>query len=320
MPAAHQRDVVVELNSRVVVVDGNEEGHPEAVAALEIECGIGERTVLTIDQRAVVGPRAILAGQLETELIVPARRQRRDQRTGNGVGGVLLLRVGAAAPGIDVEGAVLLLGPGVVVAQREQVVAIDMPVDLGEVDAGIIGAGDGSVFVRAAKRGQGVDHALLDARRVGLLGGAAALNVEGREEERLVLHDRTAEGESDLLLVEGELGIGRAVRFLAARRERVVLAKEMSAAGEVVGTGLRQDRDEARSGPSKLGVGAVGHDDHLLDGIEIEGKGGPLAATLLAEEGIVEVGAIDHHVVVNAALAVDRDLVAIGALYDGHTG
>src|ERR1043166_64276 len=98
MPAAHQRDVAVELNSRVVVAEGNEEGQPEALALLEIECGIGERTVLTIEERANVRPRAILAGQLETELIVQARRQRRDQRTGNGVGGILLRRVGAAAP------------------------------------------------------------------------------------------------------------------------------------------------------------------------------------------------------------------------------
>jgi len=46
----------------------------------------------------------------------------------------------------------------------------------------------------------------------------------------------------------------------------------------------------------------------------------PLAATLLAEEGIVEVGAIDHHVVVNAALTVDRDLVAIGPVRRSHRG
>jgi len=89
---------------------------------------------------------------------------------------------------------------------------IGMPVDLGEVDAAsLVRVMDpfSSGLPSAARRRP---HAAR-CETVGLLGGAAALNVEGREEERLVLHDRTAEGESDLLLVEGEIGIGRAVAF-----------------------------------------------------------------------------------------------------------
>jgi hypothetical protein len=58
----------------------------------------------------------------------------------------------------------------------------------------------------------------------------------------------------------------------------------------------------------------------LLDGVEVEGEGRPLPAALLAEEGIVEVGPVHRHVVVNAALATNRELVAIGALHDGDVG
>ena len=68
---------------------------------------------------------------------------------------------------------------------------------------------------------------------------------------------------------------------------------------------------------AELGVGALGHHHDLLDRVEVEGEGRPLAAALLAEERVVEVGAVHRDVVVDALLAVDRELVAVGALHDG---
>ena len=60
-----------------------------------------------------------------------------------------------------------------------------------------------------------------------------------------------------------------------------------------------------------------GHHDHLLHGVEIEGEGRALAAALLAEEGVVEVGPVHGDVVVNAPLPGDAQLVAVRSLDDG---
>ena len=70
----------------------------------------------------------------------------------------------------------------------------------------------------------------------------------------------------------------------------------------------------------ELGVGALGHHHHLLDRVQVEGEGRALAAALLAEERVVEVGAVHGDVVGDALLAVDGQLVAVGALHDGHAG
>jgi hypothetical protein len=83
---------------------------------------------------------------------------------------------------------------------------------------------------------------------------------------------------------------------------------------------LRDDVDEAALRAAELRVRAVGDHDHLFDGVEIERERGTLAAALLAEERIVEVGAVDGDVVGDALLSVDRKLVAVRPLHDGHAG
>ena len=86
-----------------------------------------------------------------------------------------------------------------------------------------------------------------------------------------------------------------------------------------VGAGLGHDVDEAAGTASELGGRAVGHHLEFLDRVETDRKGRPLAAALLAEERVVVVRAVDRHVVVDALLAVDRNLVAVGTLHDGDS-
>ena len=61
-------------------------GIAEAVAAAEVERGVGERPRLAGDVRAVVRTRAILARELEAQLVQHRAGQRRGQRAGDGVG------------------------------------------------------------------------------------------------------------------------------------------------------------------------------------------------------------------------------------------
>ncbi len=100
----------------------------------------------------------------------------------------------------------------------------------------------------------------------------------------------------------------------------VVLAEIVQRAAQLVGAGLGDHVHEARAGTAELGAGAArGHDD-FLHRIQIERERRPLAAALLAEERIVEVGAVHRHVVLDAALTRHRQLVAVRALHDRHVG
>lgn len=88
---------------------------------------------------------------------------------------------------------------------------------------------------------------------------------------------------------------------------------------QVVRARLRDDVDEAGGGATELRIRAVGHHDDLLDRIQVEGERWPLAPSILAEEGIVEVGAVHRDVVLDSLLAVHNQLFAIGALNGRHT-
>src|SRR5439155_3107333 len=79
--AAQEADVVVALHARVVVLDGDEEWLAEAVAAAEVEGGVGERPLLAADgeDRTVVRTGTILARELEAELVEEALRDRRGE-------------------------------------------------------------------------------------------------------------------------------------------------------------------------------------------------------------------------------------------------
>ncbi len=124
------------------------------------------------------------------------------------MGEVALDGVGAPGPGVDIEGAVLLAGVGVVVLEGGVVALVQAEIELGHEGVGRIGAGDGPEVTgqRAAEggihKGQqvGVDQCL----PVGLLGLVIDLLVIGEEEEDLVAHNGPAEGGAELVL--GEVG------------------------------------------------------------------------------------------------------------------
>ena len=100
--------------------------------------------------------------------------------------------------------------------------------------------------------------------------------------------------------------------------DRIRLAEVVQRAPQLVGPRLRDYVDEPAGRAAELCVGAARQHHDLLHGVEIEGERRPLAAALLAEERIVEVGAVDRDVVVNALLPGDRQLVAVGSLDDRH--
>ena len=115
--AAQEADVVVELHARVVILDRDEERLAEAVALGEVEGRVGQRPALAGDVRSVVGARPVFFRELEAELVEQRRLQRRSQAADDSVRRVFLDGVCAASPRVDVERAVDLLRPGVVVAE-----------------------------------------------------------------------------------------------------------------------------------------------------------------------------------------------------------
>ena len=319
MRAAQHRDVLVELHAGVVILHRDEERLAEAIAASEIERGVGERAALAGDERPAIRTRAIFPRQLEAELVEQRVGEGAHQLTGHGMRRVALDRVGAAAPGVDVERPVLLIGVGVVVAQCRHVAGAGGPVGLQQQDARVVGAADGAVFVGGAELGQRVDHPLLDAPRLRLFGRFPFLVVECGEVEEAIAHKGAAQGETGLVLAGLEFRRLAAVGILRIGAQAVVLADQVRGPFRFVRPRLGDDVHEAGLRAAELCVGAVGHHHHLFDRIEIEGEGGPLSAALLAEEGVVEVGAIDGDVVGNSLLAVDRELIAVRALDDGHS-
>ena len=132
------------------------------------------------------------------------------------------------------------------------------------------------------------------------------------EEERLVALDRPAERPAELVLAEvlvlGAVGVLAEQGAVAAEVERGALVP--------VGAALRHHVDEAAHGAAELGRGAVGDDLELLHRLEADDVLRTLAAALFPEERVVGVGAVDHHVVVDAALAVDADLGPVRPLDD----
>ena len=115
-----------------------------------------------------------------------------------------------------------------------------------------------------------------------------------------------------------EVGEGGAVGGFAGEGFGALVVEETSV--DVVGAGLGDDVDDAAAGAAELGVGTAGHDLEFLDGFERDIDGSALAAGLLAEEAVVVIAAIERDVVEDAALAVDVDLVAVGALHDADAG
>ena len=232
MVAARERHVVQHLQPGVVVLDREEERHPEAVTEGEVHPGVGERPACRRVDGTAVGPGPVFARDLEPELVRQARRQEGGEAAVDGVGPVALEPVGAAAPEVHVEGPVLLLGPGVVVLERQIVPVGEPPVELHQGGPGVVGARDRAV-VQAQRRHPeraaiGRIHPRAQRRageapRVFLLDLVVELLIVRREEEQPVALDRAAEREPELVLAE--------VRHVSHRRvgrvggEGVVLAE-----------------------------------------------------------------------------------------------
>ena len=176
---------------------------------------------------------------------------------------------------------------------------VDVPVDLGEEDAGVVRPLDGPVLFGVPKGCERGDDLRVDPVRVHLLGRAGALPVERKEEEDGVPFDRPPDRGAELPLVEVELRLRVALVVEGARREVVVLVVDVAAPVEIIRARLRDDVDETRGRTAELRVGPVRHDDDLLHGVQVEGERGPLAAAVFAEEGVVEVRPVHGDVVLD---------------------
>jgi hypothetical protein len=80
---------------------------------------------------------------------------------------------------------------------------------------------------------------------------------------------------------------------------------------QVNGARLGDDVDDATGSTTALRVRAAGDDLELLDRVERDVDGHPLAADLLAEEAVVVVAAVEADVVENPALARKGDRVTV---------
>ena len=326
--AFREREVVEHLEPRVMVLDRQEERHPEAECVHEVHVGVLERRPRARVDRSVVRPRPVLARILEPDLVGRVGTKEGVQAAVDGVGVVALQAIGGRSPRIKVELAVLLLRPGVVVLQRQVVPLRQMEVELHERRARVVGAcdrpevlGQGAIERGAEERRERVERRRL--RPGGLLRLVVDLLVVGKEVERLILLQRAAQGEAKLVLREIRIEFldrpaGEGV--LRCAGEGVELAEVVQRAVHLVGAGLGDHVHETGRRTPELGVRAVTHDDDFPHGVEVEGERRSLAAALLSEERVVEVRPVDGDVVVNAPLPRDRQLVAVRPLHDRHIG
>ena len=215
---------------------------------------------------------------------------------------VALDAVRGAAPGVDVECPVHLLRPCVVVLEGCLVALACRHVQLGDQRARVVGALDRTELVveepgpaPPEEASQPLEILFAPDPALPLLRLRRALLVVGEEEEGAVAHDRTAQGEPEL--AAAELGFSAPAGRGMRRRYPVPLAVDVGGAGEVVRARPGHDVHEPACRASELGRGSLVDHDDLLDGVLIEGEGRTLAAPLLPEEGVVEVGAVDDEIV-----------------------
>ncbi len=202
---------------------------------------------------------------------------------------------------------------------------VEVQVDLGEQGPRVVGAADGPELV-VEQPGPACLQEALEPRQVLraddapglLLGLGGLLLVIGQKEEGAVAHERAAEGGAGL--VAAEVGLAAAARRPVGGRDLVPLPEPVGRTVQVVAARLGDHVDEPAGRAAELGRGALVHHHQVLDGVLVEGERGPLAAALLAEEGIVEVGPVDDEVVEDAALAGDVQLVAVRPLRDRRAG
>ncbi len=157
-----------------------------------------------------------------------------------------------------------------------------------------------------------VDGGVADSRDVPVEsnrhGAIESLTVDGEEEVGLVLDDGSAEASAELLL--RELGVGQivAVAVLERRAKGLVPAEEERASAKIVRSRLRHHVEEPSTGAPELRGVAVCENLELLHrflGYD-EVRNFRLAGGR-AEEGIVEVGAVDGDVGIDALHAAHVD-------------
>src|SRR4029077_3932063 len=196
------------------------------------------------------------SGELEAELVVDGVGQVRHQAAVDCVRVILLDRIRATTPGVDVEGAAVLSGVRKVVLERSVLRLVDAPIELDERNLRIVGSRNWTEVLgqRATERGGEVviESGERGARRTGLLLHVVVyLLVVGDEVEKLVPYDRAAQGHAELMLPE--VGLERLVQVRCVRRQRSVLSEVVQCAVQVIGAALRDDVDESAARPSELG-------------------------------------------------------------------
>ena len=184
------------------------------------------------------------------------------------------------------------------------------------VGIGIVFPGDGSVLIGQPLPGHESDDFGIDPERIELLGLLPGLGVGGDEVEQAVPLERSAQGETELVLGEVSRVLGT-ITVLRRVGEAVALVEGVDRGRDFVGAGLGDDVDETTGRTTELGRGALGDDQHFVDGVDVEGVGRSLTTALFTEERIVEIRTVDHHVVVDALLSVDGQAVAIRVLDQG---
>ena len=194
-------------------------------------------------------------------------------------------------------------------------------IHLGQKSTGVVGAVDGAVVFPQRPVEPGVHkapQAVVHPLDVTLPGVSQHLLVVRREEERLVPDQRATERGPELPLPEA----GPAFRAVVPRDfgERVVLAEEMRRSAQFVGARLGDDVDESAAGAPEFRVCSLGNHNDFRDGVQIEGEGGALTPALLAEEWVVEIGAVYRDIVVDAALSGNGQFVSVRSLHDAHAG
>ena len=239
---------------------------------------------------------------------------------------VVLPRVGEVGEGLRVEEQDVRVVLGV--AHEERVARGDRVVDARvvgvEVRALVELSAELGLLARGVVRGRQRDerevgqHARVDGRPRGQEGAAPrgqarhrlhvgepellAQPLVGEEEERLVLHQRAAGGEAELVAAEGRLPGVEEVPGV----QRVVAEVLEGGAVEHVAAGAGDDvEDAARRAPVLRAVG-VGQEGELLDGLDPAHQA--LRAGRVAAQRVQDVGAVEHVGVLRGARAVHGDL------------
>src|SRR2546423_1220334 len=238
-------------------LDWNEQGHTESESIGEIHPRIREGPVLSGNLRPRIRTRAILASELESELVVDIVGEIRDQTAVDRVGVILLDRIGASRPGIDVEGAVILARVGEVILERRDVDGVDAPIQLDHCDLRIIGTLNRTEVAgeHATECGREICLQRIEGRigRAGLLLYLRInLLIISSEVKELVLHDRTAQCDAKLVLPE--IGFESEPGMRRVGGERTILSEIMKSAMHLVGAPLGDHVDEATARSSELGV------------------------------------------------------------------